>query len=380
MKKQHIASLTGIRFFLALWVLLFHTCDVWRDYPFIYALLGKGYIAVSAFFVLSGFILVYNYESLNTDSRSIKMFFLSRLIRLYPMYLLSIILALPLFVYYEYRTSIGYIAVVFITTVTTFLGIQAWYKPLLNKLNPPSWSLSVEFFFYSIFPFLNKALRSLSKSKLILLIAISFLISFVLMKDIVNSINSTKFINQFIQTGAFPPLHIFTFITGMCFGYLYYVHGAPFFRNYSDIISFSLILFFVFSLVYNWFSFVDINNGGYAIFFSIFFISISHPGSIIGKLLSNRFIVLLGESSYSFYILHLVVYAYLKHVAEKIFGYTDFESFSFLFFYLLITVTISVLSFLKIEKKLTIYFRKKFFKPFNAAVSQQIPTYKYAKP
>ena len=159
MKKNHIASLTGIRFFLAVWVLLFHTVDVWKDYPFFYNLFSNGYVAVSAFFVLSGFILVYNYANLKTDAHSLKMFSLARIIRLYPMYLISIIVAFPLFAYFQYKTEPGYIGIIILTTLLTVFGLQAWYKPVLEKLNPPSWSLSVEFFFYSLFPFLNKKIN-----------------------------------------------------------------------------------------------------------------------------------------------------------------------------------------------------------------------------
>lgn len=368
MKKNHIASLTGIRFFLAVWVLLFHTVDVWKDFPFLYNLFSNGYVAVSAFFVLSGFILVYNYANLETDAHSLKMFSLARIIRLYPMYLISIIVAFPLFAYFQYKTETGYIGIIILTTLLTVFGLQAWYKPVLEKLNPPSWSLSVEFFFYSLFPFLNKKINSLSKRGIYIMIGFCFLITFFLMHFIVQGIKASS-ASEIIQTGTFPLLHIFTFLTGMGFGYLYYVHEVSFFKKYSDLIAIILISGIALSLVYNWFPLADINNGGFAVFFSLFFIAITYPSSIVGKFLSHRVFVLLGEASYSLYILHLVIYNYLKIGFTNFFNYTDFESFSFLGIYLVIAIITAVLSFLFIEKKLTIYLKKKFIKPASTKTS-----------
>jgi peptidoglycan/LPS O-acetylase OafA/YrhL len=372
LKKNHIGSLTGIRFFLAIWVLLFHTCDVWKDYPFLYNLFSKGYVAVSAFFVLSGFILVYNYANLQTDSKSLKMFSIARVIRLYPMYLLSIIIAFPLFAYFQFKTEPDYLSVIFITTITTLLGVQAWYKPVLEKLNPPSWSLSVEFFFYSLFPFMNKQLSRFSKKGIYILIGFCFIVTFFCMKYLGQTIQNTTHISSIVQTGTFPLLHIFTFLTGMGFGYLYYVHEVSFFKKYTDLATLGIALFLILSLVYNWFPFADINNGGFAIFFSLLFISISNQHSFFAKILSNRFIVLLGESSYSLYILHLVIYAYLKLFFTRLTSFSNFESFGFLLLYLVVSVLIAVFRFLKIEKKLTIYLKERYMKRPALAVRKPV--------
>jgi peptidoglycan/LPS O-acetylase OafA/YrhL len=55
--------LTGLRFFLALLVVLYHLgAKPMRDAPaWIGAIVGHGYLAVSAFFVLSGFVLAHTY-------------------------------------------------------------------------------------------------------------------------------------------------------------------------------------------------------------------------------------------------------------------------------------------------------------------------------
>jgi peptidoglycan/LPS O-acetylase OafA/YrhL len=60
---KELKALTGLRGVAALWVLFFHSS--FRGLPhmpgFVGSLIGSGYAAVSLFFVLSGFILTYNY-------------------------------------------------------------------------------------------------------------------------------------------------------------------------------------------------------------------------------------------------------------------------------------------------------------------------------
>jgi peptidoglycan/LPS O-acetylase OafA/YrhL len=58
--------------------------------------LKEGYIE-SAFFILSGFILAYNYRDAILDQKNIKSdFYSARLARIYPLHLLTLLIAVPL--------------------------------------------------------------------------------------------------------------------------------------------------------------------------------------------------------------------------------------------------------------------------------------------
>jgi len=61
MKKRIIRPLIGIRFIAACYVILFHNVDLFASNIYIFEFLRRGYVSVSLFFVLSGFILTYNY-------------------------------------------------------------------------------------------------------------------------------------------------------------------------------------------------------------------------------------------------------------------------------------------------------------------------------
>src|SRR5262245_61182927 len=63
MRLPRIDALTSIRFFAALWVVLFHYRDVVTWPSPVLAVAQHGSLGVSLFFVLSGFILTYTYQA-----------------------------------------------------------------------------------------------------------------------------------------------------------------------------------------------------------------------------------------------------------------------------------------------------------------------------
>jgi len=88
-KLPPIKSLTSLRFFAAIYVVLFHESanpGHFVFFPLAARFVASGYTAVTLFFVLSGFILAYNYGRI----RSRKEFWISRFARIYPVYFLSL--------------------------------------------------------------------------------------------------------------------------------------------------------------------------------------------------------------------------------------------------------------------------------------------------
>ena len=160
--ERRITELDGIRGLAALGVVVYHYHKHFESAPLeslLFPIYTGGLFFVDLFFVLSGFILaqVYSHEARYPTVRSA---IVSRIARLYPLHLLTLILVAPL-----QKLHV-------ILTDHCFIYFQNdWYHLLLNvfmlnesglqrgfSFNGPSWSISTEFIVNVIF--LAVALRS----------------------------------------------------------------------------------------------------------------------------------------------------------------------------------------------------------------------------
>jgi peptidoglycan/LPS O-acetylase OafA/YrhL len=183
--RERLGPLTGIRFVAALQVLLFHFGGtVFRStVPAFENVRRAGYVAVSFFFILSGFVLTFYYsERLRTERISHRNFFLRRVCRIYPVYLLSTLICIPLAVYKPWgdlsaafgdasvRAKLGTIA-------AHFLLIQAWFPRLVISWNIPGWSLCAELFFYALFPTIARRIGRFNRRQLLLAMPLLWAVS-----------------------------------------------------------------------------------------------------------------------------------------------------------------------------------------------------------
>ncbi len=147
LRRSTLAPLTSLRFFAAGLVLAHHA-----------GIFGSGYVGVTFFFVLSGFILAYNYVGkLETGSDRLT-FARRRFARIYPAHVLTFLLAIPL------ALSTGAIKpddgasptpLVF-SALANLLLLQSWFsaRDVFFGFNAVSWSISNEAYFYALFPLL----------------------------------------------------------------------------------------------------------------------------------------------------------------------------------------------------------------------------------
>lgn len=141
-RHNRYAFLDGIRGMAALIVLTLHTQDFWHLHFF------RGYLAVDLFFILSGFVIAYAYdEKLRCNKISASKFFLIRLIRLYPVYLLSLFICSSILIetIWKHKLSVGYGEILnMIAFAALFLPSQVAGSSYLFSINPPYWSLFFE--------------------------------------------------------------------------------------------------------------------------------------------------------------------------------------------------------------------------------------------
>ncbi|NKZ34243.1 acyltransferase [Rothia terrae] len=166
---RRLDSLTQIRAFAALFVFVYHINHNTQWLPH-KELFSVGYVGVSLFFVLSGFVLTWSYE----PSMKPKTYYIRRGARIYPLHLFFLFLALLLPVI-SYSRNI-------LSLFPNILLIQSWIPDwgYVFSYNSVSWSLSCEVFFYALTPFILKYLYSSTgkRNPLVSLLTVSLCIVF----------------------------------------------------------------------------------------------------------------------------------------------------------------------------------------------------------
>jgi peptidoglycan/LPS O-acetylase OafA/YrhL len=125
---------------------------------------SAGWLGVSLFFVLSGFLLAVRYAPVGAMRTNWRDFWAARVARLAPTYVVAMAFALPLFLrdlrYSGTPPADGAVIAVAAATLQ-----QAWRPEWACAWNCPSWSLSVEAWFYLVFPVLVPLLAPLTRTR-----------------------------------------------------------------------------------------------------------------------------------------------------------------------------------------------------------------------
>jgi len=162
MENKTIKSLEGIRGLAAIIVTLHHFGAAWYLRPIEY-----GYLFVDLFFVLSGFVVTLAYSSRLTSGAQLRPFLIRRFGRLYPLMIFSTVLFVLAFnaaIFAKHTiVDIGYThlfknpdALAYMVPqfseligTATFMQGMGWFnKQILNYV---SWSISAEFYTYLLF-------------------------------------------------------------------------------------------------------------------------------------------------------------------------------------------------------------------------------------
>lgn len=153
--QTRLPSLTGLRFVAAALVFGFHAyvlhlVDTGTTGRVLGWFLEPGSCGVTFFFILSGFVLNWSARDGDTARR----FWQRRFARIYPSHLVMLAVAVALFL------ASGK-AVTMLELAANVLLIQPWFQDpgIYYGLNTVSWSLACEMFFYLLFPLLAVGVR-----------------------------------------------------------------------------------------------------------------------------------------------------------------------------------------------------------------------------
>lgn len=146
-----INTLTSLRLLFALMVFGAHCYVV--DSRFSIHAFKEGFVGVSSFFILSGFIIAYNYQKkIELQKVTKRQFWAARIARIYPLHLLTLV---GVALIGNYIAPMGWIE-----GMKYFIAALFLLHPFIPTMdyffyfNSPSWSLGCEQLFYFLFPFL----------------------------------------------------------------------------------------------------------------------------------------------------------------------------------------------------------------------------------
>ncbi|WP_213776706.1 acyltransferase [Caballeronia sp. dw_276] len=354
-RRPLIPALTGIRFLAALSVALYHLSDK------VAASLGISSLhfyenagdPVELFFILSGFILTYTHPEVNGAERpAIRQFYFSRFAKIYPIYLLGWIVFAPL-IYSNLVALHGhgagtYVRLAFYGFMSLTL-LQAWTTNTANAWNTPGWSLSAEAVFYAAFPFLFTYLKSKRVPVLSGLIAVCWLVSVI--PTLALSYLPSPLKNEFWPrelVNFVPALRIGEFIAGICLARIF-LGSAKAKSAAFDLGALAALIVAIAVIV------VANHLHAKMLLFPAFMLllyCLACAKGPLSALLGSKPMVLLGEASFAFYILHVPLFRYAKMV------FPDIATSPAQFVAFLAGLTaVSIICFLAIEKPLCAYLR-----------------------
>jgi peptidoglycan/LPS O-acetylase OafA/YrhL len=298
-ERPRLDQLTATRFFAALSVVLYHggrELDILSLFP----ILTAGPTAVNYFFVLSGFVITMAYY--RPDERfDFRTYFIARFSRIYPVYILSFALTCLYYIDIMSRIKSGKI-------LANIFLYQAWLPRYALSFNIAAWSLSVEVFFYLTFPLIAIGMRRFS-SKTVLWISLAFWIA----SQVIHSLLYIRYMPQ--ETNwllYFPFFHLNSFLLGLAGGVWYTNRSENHNVNQSLnrvilLVSLGLVLLATTLREYappfpKGFS---LDAGFLAPVFLLIILALALDTTNLSRRLSHPWLVLLGDSSYALFILHI---------------------------------------------------------------------------
>ncbi len=158
--RPRLDALTGLRWLAAFWVFGYHMqvfgpLPVPFDFP-----LRLGFLGVTFFFVLSGFVLTWSMR----PGLRVSTFYVRRFARIWPAHMVALLLAIPVFYTLaapEHSWVKPFSVPILLLSVVLLQGFSK-DPAILFSGNPAAWTLSCEALFYAIHPYLGALLRRLA--------------------------------------------------------------------------------------------------------------------------------------------------------------------------------------------------------------------------
>lgn len=350
--EQRTTPLYITRFFAAYGVLLFHFLP--KHYYSDASLIGRLGEAVNYFFFISGFVMIvankrYVTGAASLDEFSRKDFWIKRTARIYPMYILALLLCVSFhYLVKRYDESIPY------RFPLESIGIQRWIYA--GSINFPAWSVSCEFLFYFLFPFLLPWIIRTRPGKLFYIFSffllISLAVTYIWGKWVIPYSVNPKVLKMLNLSIYNHPLFKFSvFLFGNLCGVIYLRYNTVLekYSRYTLLVAIATAASCL-SVLYilpkeSYF----IHAGLLTPFYFIFTLALCSLKGPVTSFLSNPVFVFLGEISYGIYILQVPVLLFFEQI---VLGGNKLANASQFFIYTLVLTGLCAVLFYVFEKPL----------------------------
>lgn len=315
-----IPALTGLRFVAAILI-------YWHHFPLtpagsarlatgLHNIKFAGYIGVPLFFMLSGFVLTHNYFRVFKVSpwKGLWRYLVNRFARIYPMLLFVMVLSVAATGFQtplqrSPQTLLEHLTITYVWDGDVTQTVQQAY----NGVNSSSWSLGVEFFLYALFPFLVwGVVRQCGTKARIVVTGLLLTGLSAVGAHWVAMLFHDQYAAENYWLNRFPIPHIAEFTVGCLAARFYHEMSTSSPSKWEQLwgkLAFGGSVVVVVGLMasrnqpahpsaYLW-------SAAYMIPLAIILFCLARYTTIASRFLSLPFLILLGEASYSFYLLHM---------------------------------------------------------------------------
>ncbi|NMH27547.1 acyltransferase family protein [Flavobacterium silvaticum] len=305
-KSEYFSSLTGIRA-IAAYMVFIHHIHLFKGTP-IFDFTYEFHIGVSIFFVLSGFLITYRYSDLNNFN--MKQYMVNRIARIFPVYFLLTSLTFLAF-YLKGSESLTTITWLYLSNITFLRG---FFDSLKFSGISQGWSLTVEETFYLLAPllfFLIKKSKSYLYALPVLLLAFGALLVVIFSRmDFFGFFGSFEFMLSYTFFGR-----CIEFFAGIGLGIIYKKGTFKSAFNYFTYLGILGIIVSIFGIsfgrhMYN----QEIGSVMRRVFLLVIlpiigvlplFYGLLTEKTPVSRVLGSKLFILLGKSSYVFYLIHI---------------------------------------------------------------------------
>lgn len=294
-KYEYIDSLRGLAILL---VIMSHAALMSPSSGIIprglYYFMERGIHGVQLFFIVSAFTLTISYYGRKGEDHELRNFFIRRFFRIAPMFYLAII-------YFTYAVFLNYNFADFEWSkipakgiISSFLFANGLFPAWINSYVPGGWSVTVEFMFYCILPFICRWVTNINRSMFFVYITL-------LLSSVFNVLLTGSSFDKYDFLYYYLPNQLPVFGLGIL---AYWISKEEINKIKTINILLLAIVVFIYCFVFQ-LSFHIL----YSLVFFLLLVTLKNKPY---RFFSNKVMAIIGKCSFSMYLVHFAILGVLN--------------------------------------------------------------------